>query len=73
MRAAIDILFDYSFQSVLIHVGLVVTICVLSFRSPMFWELMEPCPPPKPGDFTEDPRYQRALQTIGLISFLKSY
>ena len=35
----------------------------------MLWELMEPCPPPEPGDYTNDPRYKRALQTIGTMSF----
>ena len=38
---------------------------VLCDRSPMLWELIEPCPPGNPNDFTKDPKYYRAVQSIG--------
>ena len=31
----------------------------------MMWELMEPCPPGNPKDFTKDPKYHRAVQSLG--------
>ena len=43
------------------------------FRSPMLWELMEPCPPGNPVDYTQDPKYKRAAQGISknLSYFIK--
>ena len=31
----------------------------------MMWELMEPCPPGNPKDFTKDPKYHRAVKSLG--------
>ena len=38
----------------------------------MLWELMEPCPPGNPEDFTKDQKYHRAVQSGSNNNLIKS-